>query len=130
MSGDAILVLNAGSSSLKFSVFRTRDADLDLVVRGEVERLDARRHVTVRDGHGATVVERDLPPGDDDTIAIVGTYLRERHGGERLVAVGHRVVHGGAELTEPVRVDARVLDALERLVPLAPLHQPHNLAAI
>jgi acetate kinase len=130
MSGDAILVLNAGSSSLKFSLLRTGDDDLDLVLRGEVERLDAHRRLTVRDHAGATIAERDLPPGDDDTIAVVGAYLRERHGGERLVAVGHRVVHGGAEFTEPVRVDRRVLAALERLVPLAPLHQPHNLAAI
>ena len=57
-------------------------------------------------------------------------FLREQLGADRVVGVGHRVVHGGPEYAEPVRVDAHVLEALERLIPLAPLHQPHNLAPI
>ncbi|MGH7893761.1 MAG: acetate/propionate family kinase [Candidatus Binatia bacterium] len=135
MTGDSILVLNAGSSSLKFSLFRTGATDrFDLVVRGEVEGLGARPRLTVRDGTGATVTERNLPAGDarepKDAIGLVGGWLRDQPGGVCVVAVGHRVVHGGATFSEPTLVDDRVCEKLERLLPLAPLHQPHNLAAI
>jgi acetate kinase len=133
--GDSILVLNAGSSSLKLSLFRTSDVDrFDLVMRGEVEGLGTRPRLTVRDGSGATVVARDLPADDarepKDAIGLVGGWLRDQLGGERVVAVGHRVVHGGATFVEPILVDDRVCETLERLVPLAPLHQSHNLAVI
>src|SRR5881409_3630298 len=113
MEGDSVLVLNAGSSSLKFSLFRTDGGDrLDLVVRGEVEGLGAQPRLAVRDGTGATLVERDLPADDarepKDAIGLVREWLRERHDGERIAAVGHRVVHGGAIFSRPTLVDDRV----------------------
>ena len=88
----------------------------------------------VKDAAGGTLVERDLAVDEarevKDAIALAGAWLREQFHGEPLLAVGHRVVHGGADYSRPVLVDEAVYDALERLIPLAPLHQPHNLAAI
>ncbi|MCE9562825.1 MAG: acetate/propionate family kinase [Planctomycetes bacterium] len=106
---DAILVLNAGSSSLKFSVFRVESATP--LLHGQFESL------TTPDSHDralASVLERCTAQLDDN----------------HLVAVGHRVVHGGVKFASPVRIDDALLAELEELVPLAPLHQPHNLAAI
>jgi acetate kinase len=139
MTGESILVLNAGSSSLKFSVFRETAAGrptggLDLVVRGEVDGLGSRPRLRVRDGAGATLAEREFDARDageaKDAIRLAGGWLRDELRTERVVAVGHRVVHGGAKFSRPVLVDGEVCAELERLVPLAPLHQPHNLAAI
>ncbi|MBA4065521.1 MAG: acetate kinase [Isosphaera sp.] len=107
---DAVLVLNAGSSSLKFSAFAT-GGDGGVLARGKVESL----------GTDDATHERAL--------ASVLDQLRERLAGHRVVAVGHRVVHGGVRFAAPVRIDDRVLAELDALVPLAPLHQPHNLAA-
>ena len=131
----SILVVNAGSSSLKFSLFRLREKGAPvLAVRGQVDGLGTRPRLSVKDGDGAALEERDLAVAEardaQDAVAIAGAWLRVRFAGEPLLAVGHRVVHGGAEFSRPVLVDAQVLAALERLVPLAPLHQPHNLAAI
>jgi len=123
-AGDCILVLNAGSSSLKFSRFRSRDDDLELVVRGEVETLEGRGHLTVHDAAGTSLAERDLR--EAQSLA----WLDDELAGEGVVAVGHRVVHGGTTFTQPVRVDDHVAAELERLIPLAPLHQPQNLAPI
>jgi acetate kinase len=133
-NGGSILVVNAGSSSLKFSLFRTGGGDLALAVRGQMDGLGTRPRLSVRDGAGAVLEERDLAVEQArdarNAIALVGAWLRERFAGEPLLAVGHRVVHGGPEHSRPVLVDGPVIAALERLVSLAPLHQPHNLAAI
>jgi acetate kinase len=88
-----------------------------------------------RDASGQTVAEQRWPTGSplghDGALAHIGDWVRARHAGEhRLVAVGHRVTHGGSDHTAPVRVDAALLARLERLVPLSPLHLPHNLAPI
>jgi acetate kinase len=135
VNSGSILVVNAGSSSLKFSLFRVEAADaLQLVVRGQVDGISSRPRLTVKDHAGSTLVERDFAVAEarevKDAIALVGAWLREQFKGEPLLAVGHRVVHGGAEYSRPVLVDATVFNALEQLIPLAPLHQPHNLAAI
>jgi acetate kinase len=132
---DAILVLNAGSSSLKFSVFLDRAlAAPQLALRGQIEGILAKPSFAARDASGTTLAESDLggamQPGHQGAAGFLLDWLEQRLGGQRLVAAGHRVVHGGVEFSAPVRVSAAVLDALERLVPLAPLHQPHNLAAI
>ncbi len=129
---DAILVLNAGSSSLKFSVFLEGDRPL---VRGQLEGLFTRPHFTARDQAGGTIGEKEWPAGTKlghtGAIEFLFAWGRERGlQGHRIVAAGHRVVHGGPKFTEPVRIDAGVLAALDALVPLAPLHQPHNLSAI
>ncbi len=131
----SILVVNAGSSSLKFSLFRLDAAHaLQLAVRGQIDGIATRPQLKAKDDTGQTLVERDLAVGQvrevGDAIKLVDAWLREHFPGEPLLAVGHRVVHGGTDYSQPVRVDASVFAALEKLTPLAPLHQPHNLAAI
>jgi len=134
VNGQAIVVVNAGSSSVKYSVFVRRGDALDLRLRGLVESLFERPHAVARDAAGQTLAETTWPEGTplghDGALAHVMEVLRAHAGGAQLIGVGHRVVHGGLAYTQPVRVDAAVLEVLERYVGLAPLHQPHNLAAI
>lgn len=135
MKGGSILVVNAGSSSLKFSVFHVDEGEnLQLAARGNIDGLGNRPVLRVKDAAGATLAERDFSVAEagavQDAIRLAGAWLREHFPGQPLRAVGHRVVHGGTEYAQPVLVDAAVYAALERLIPLAPLHQPHNLAAI
>ncbi|MBI1396297.1 MAG: acetate/propionate family kinase [Betaproteobacteria bacterium] len=128
---DSILVLNAGSSSLKFSVF-AREADaLRLRSHGQIEGLTTDSHFVAHDADGAVVAERSFSGAighERATGFLLDHYLDTP--GTTLRAVGHRVVHGGTEYAAPVRLDAGVIHALEALIPLAPLHQPHNLAPI
>jgi acetate kinase len=134
MADQAIVVLNAGSSSVKFSVFFHNGGALELRLRGQIEALFSEPHFIAKDAAGATLSEKSWPAGTklghDGALAHLFAFLRERSDGAQLVGVGHRVVHGGMEYTQPVRVDETVLTALHKFVPLAPLHQPHNLAAI
>ena len=131
---DAILVLNAGSSSIKYSVFVGSRAEPQLYLRGQLEGLYTEPRFEAMDATGALVSEHRWRPGEtlghDGAIAHLAAFLRERREGHRLVAVGHRVVHGGEEYSAPTRATAAVLATLERFVPLAPLHQPHNLLPI
>lgn len=131
---DAILVLNAGSSSIKFSVFAVHAATLELEVRGQIERLFTAPHFIAKDGSGRVVGEFSwgdgVELGHERAVDHLGSFLRSGLANFTLVGVGHRVVHGGLDFREPVQVDATVVDRLARLVPLAPLHQPHNLAPI
>jgi acetate kinase len=130
---DAILVLNAGSSSLKFSVFGS-GADLAPLVAGNLEELQGHARFRAKDATGAIMDEQEWPdgepPGHEGAIEFLLDWLRKSAGGVQLVAIGHRVVHGGSDHAAPVRVTPAILDQLERLVPLAPLHQPHNLLPI
>ena len=134
MAADAIAVLNAGSSSLKSSLFALAGDGLVLQWSGEIEGLGtARARFEATDDAGRVVGEHAWPEGEapDHEAAVrhlIG-FLRDS-GGPQPIAVGHRVVHGGTQYAEPVRVDDDVLSALAELVPLAPLHQPHNLAPI
>lgn len=135
MKPGVILVVNAGSSSLKFSLFHLdRDGALQLAVRGQIDGIGTRPELRVKDAAGASVAERDYSRSEagsvTDAIRLAGQWLRDHLQGEPLRAVGHRVVHGGVDYARPVLVDAAVFAALEQLIPLAPLHQPHNLAAI
>ncbi len=130
---DALLVLNAGSSSLKFSLF-TDERRPRSFARGQIEALETRPRLTAR-GEDGFLLERSWPAGTrlghEGAIATLLDWGRDALLGARsVVAVGHRVVHGGALYTEPVVVDAAVLEGLHALIPLAPLHQPHSLAAI
>jgi len=131
---DAIAVLNAGSSSFKFSLFAQHAESIALVSRGQAEGLYTSPRFTAKDSAGAVIGEKSWGDGaklgHDGALEYLVGFLREKLTQHRLVGVGHRVVHGGLEYTKPVRVDAGVLDALEKYVPLAPLHQPHNLAPI
>jgi acetate kinase len=131
---DAIIVVNAGSSSLKFSLFLVSAGDLDLDVRGEIEGLHTAPRFVAKDSSDRTVAERSWGEaaklGHDGAVEHLRGFLRDRLANDRLIGVGHRVVHGGPEYAEPVRVDAGVLETLERFIPLAPLHQPHSLSPI
>jgi acetate kinase len=131
---DAILVLNAGSSSLKFSVFRAGRGEHGLLARGQVEGIGTAPRFVYRGPGGGVVEDRPLTDGPrldhELALGLIVERCAARLDGLRPVAVGHRVVHGGVKLAAPVRIDDAVLAALDRLVPLAPLHQPHNLAAV
>jgi acetate kinase len=132
----AILVLNAGSSSIKFTVF---DADggeaLAVQCVGQIEGIGTRPRFRVRDGAGATVHEAEWenPPlgrGHAYALERLAAFLDPLLPEDGLIGVGHRVVHGGPEYSAPVVIDDAVLRRLESYVPLAPLHQPANLAGI
>ncbi len=131
---DAIAVLNAGSSSLKFSLFAERGNALELIVRGQIEGLYTAPRFVAKDRHGKILGEKSwgdgITLGHDGALDHLVAFLRAELGKQPLTGVGHRVVHGGLEYSQPVRVDATVLSALEKYVPLAPLHQRHNLAPI
>ena len=130
---NALLVLNAGSSSLKFSVFLDEEPSRELL-RGQVESLLTEPHFIAYQG-GTVVDEKrwESAAGLDHSGAVEFLFTWGRNGvlgKHQIRAAGHRVVHGGARFTEPVLIDQQTLSALEKLVPLAPLHQPHNVAAI
>ena len=130
---DFVVVLNAGSSSLKFCIYsRTQGEDWRLGDRGQIEGIGTSPRFSVRSSHGATFVDEALSDVADaqDALAVLAEWFRQQHPGGHIVGVGHRVVHGGAEYAEPVVVTPEVIRRLRALVPLAPLHQPHNLAAI
>jgi acetate kinase len=131
---DAIAVLNAGSSSVKFSLFALRGAELGLELRGQIEGIHTSPRFVAKDGAGIALAEKNwgkgVRLGHAGALDHLVAYVRERLGGDRLAGIGHRVVHGGLEYGRPVRANARVLRDLEKFIPLAPLHQPHNLAPI
>ena len=133
MSGH-LLILNAGSSSLKFRVYELGTAadSWNVAAGGQVEGIGTAPRLHAKDGAGNAIADEKLAGKSDARAALdaLAKWLRTRFGGAALAGVGHRVVHGGASYAAPVIVTARVLDDLRKLEPLAPLHQPHNLAGI
>ena len=131
---DYALVLNAGSSSLKFCVFeRPEGLDWRIAGRGQIEGIGTSPRLSAKDDHGNKLVDEKLDASVSDGDAAVkalATWLRSKWGGSRVLGVGHRVVHGGSWFAQPTIVTETVLSQLEELIPLAPLHQPYNLAAI
>jgi len=132
---DVVLVINAGSSSLKFSAFEPVAAgEPVLVLKGQMEGIGVHPHLSARDHAGKTLIdksyERSEIAGHDAAIAAISQFLRGSAGDFRLLAVGHRVVHGGPDFAAPVRVTPEVVARLDALSSLAPLHQPANLAGI
>ena len=128
-----ILTINAGSSSIKFELFDA-GGDLQRRFRGQLDGIGtAHPRLQARDHAGQTLVDRTFEPDrvKDAHAAqdLIGAWLDEHQGGPP-DAVGHRVVHGGLEFGAPALIDDGVLDKLQALVPLAPLHQPNNLAPI
>jgi acetate kinase len=133
--GDAILVLNAGSSSLKFTLFLVGNGGgLEAKLSGNLEELYDRARFRATDAGGAVAGRHDwsedAPPRHEGALEFLFEWLQATGSGTPLAAVGHRVVHGGADYAAPVRVNASVLAKLDAFVPLAPLHQPHNLMPI
>jgi acetate kinase len=132
---DTILVLNAGSSSIKFSLFAEAGVEPAVVAHGQIEGIDTNPHFIAQDSAGQTAGEQHWAQGTklghDGAVAHLEDWLKATYAARhRLAAVGHRVVHGGADYSAPVRIDPDALAKLQELIPLAPLHQPHNLAPI
>ncbi|BBE72799.1 acetate/propionate family kinase [Oharaeibacter diazotrophicus] len=129
---DLVLTLNAGSSSVKFALFPTVSGR-PAVARGQVEALStAPRFRARRTGAAAdaTVALGEGAIGHAAALAVILGWVDTMFPAEKIVAVGHRIVHGGVAFDKPVALDDGVLAALDALVPLAPLHQPHNLAGV
>jgi acetate kinase len=125
----SILTLNAGSSSIKFALFDTA-ADLTETLRGEIENLQSEPHFKVRDAAGQVLLDKRLPAGFELALHSLLDFADAHLGSDGLAAVGHRVVHGGADHIEPEVITPELLHALEALTPLDPLHMPDNLAPI
>ena len=131
---DTVLVVNAGSSSVKFQVFALEaGGGLSRRIKGQMDGIGTRPRLRASGPDGATIVDRTLGQAEvadvPAALSVAGAWLREDHEIEP-IAVGHRVVHGGPDYDGPVVVDDHVIERLERHVSLAPLHQPHNLAPI
>ena len=132
---DSIFVVNAGSSSIKFQLFSVDDDDrLERRLKGQMDGIGSRPRLVAKGEDGKTLVDRTWQAGEVSGVPAaldkVVEFLREVSGGRLPSAVGHRVVHGGPDYSSPVAIDADVLRRLEQLTPLAPLHQPNNLAPI
>jgi acetate kinase len=133
---DAVLALNAGSSSLKFALFEAAIEEPKRILSGKIDGIggEGGPHAIARDVHGPVLWQkRWLPPQTSGQDALLGPLLEfvaGHVGPERLVAVGHRIVHGGTTFIAPARLDEGAIAKLASLCPLAPLHQPHNLAAV
>ena len=131
---DVIAVLNAGSSSIKFSLYVLRDDQAELLGRGQIEGIYTSPRFVTKDKTGTVIAEKSWPEGTKlghtGAIDHLFAYVRSEFSSYRLLGVGHRVVHGGLDYPSPLLVNQEVLAKLERLIPLVPLHQPHNLAPI
>ena len=129
-----ILVVNAGSSSLKFQLFENEPGPrVKRLLRGQLDGIGVRPRLRATKGDGAIAIDRMFSPEEvrdlPAAIQVTAEWLRGTENVD-LAAIGHRVVHGGPEYSEPILVTPEVLDRLARYVPLAPLHQPNNLAPI
>lgn len=129
---DYALVLNAGSSSLKFCVFqRPVGEGWRLEARGQIEGIGTSPSLSVKDANGESLAKEDVAVRDGrEAVDALAAWLRSKYGGSKVVGVGHRVVHGGVQFKKPTILNPQVLEQLRKLIPLAPLHQPYNLAAI
>lgn len=128
----SIAVINAGSSSLKFAVFQSATTP-SLLLRGQIEGIGTMPRATLSDPGGNLLVEESFEDQGFDHAAATQAMMRiggQWLGGRDISAVGHRVVHGGAEYSVPLLLTDQVIEKLATLIPLAPLHQPHNLLPI
>jgi acetate kinase len=129
----SILVLNAGSSSIKFALYpAASDGGDDAACRGEIEGIGHALHLKARDRPGKTIADQRMDGSANHEQGLAGllNWLAARSQGTEIAAAGHRIVHGGSNYAEPVRITPAVLRDLEQLTALAPLHQPHNLEAV
>lgn len=131
----ALLILNAGSSSLKFAVYRPEAGAPSPILRGKIAGIGSAPAFSARDGTGRGLPLDECMPisldtGHDELIPSLMDWLKSYQDGIHIRAAGHRVVHGGRDNWGPALITKELVADLENLVPLAPLHQPHNLAAI
>ena len=130
----AILVVNAGSSSIKFALYPIARSDDDKtpVYSGEIEGIGDVARLRVHEAGDKRVEDSEIDGTVTHHVAlsVLLKWIAKNSGGIELAAAGHRVVHGGREFTGPVKITADVMRKLEALCPLAPQHQPHNLAAV
>ena len=132
---EVILTLNAGSSSIKFALFAFADEIPGTPeIFGQIDGIGARTHLKVKDKSGQVIDDVDLPVPETGrhraALGFLVDWLHQQPSAWRIVAVGHRVVHGGDKYSQPVRIDDETLTVLNAFAPLAPLHQPHNIAGI
>jgi acetate kinase len=130
---DVVLVVNAGSSSIKFQIFGEAPR-LKRLLKGQLDGIGSRPHFAATAADQSKLIDQTYTTGDVPdaaaAISVVADWLRRTQSTLTLVAVGHRVVHGGPEFDQPVIIDETILKTLEQYAPLAPLHQPSNLAPI
>jgi acetate kinase len=128
------VVLNAGSSSLKFCIYRRQDSGpWQLEARGQIDGIGTIPRFSVKNAAGHPTAEHRVDADVQDArtaLNFLATWLRSRYSGAQVVGIGHRVVHGGTQYSGPTLITPEVMEGLRRLIPLAPLHQPYNLAAI
>ena len=132
---DSILVLNAGSSSIKFQLFAVQPGNgLERLLKGQFEGIGVKPHLVAKGPAGELLVEEtwgaEAVPNVPAALEKVVGFLKQRLGGKLPSAIGHRVVHGGPKFSRPTVVTQELLAQLDPLIPLAPLHQPNNLAPI
>ena len=131
---DYVLVLNAGSSSLKFCVYkRSEKSSWQLGSRGQISGIGTSPRFVAKNSQNEVLADDRLGSEVSDGRAAIGVlagWLRNHYGSTRIVGVGHRIVHGGTRYAEPTLVSRQLLADLKEIIPLAPLHQPYNLAAI
>ncbi len=132
---EAILTINAGSSSIKFALFANgHDIPAEPEVVGQIDGIGAHPHLKAKNAAGEVLDNCDLPLTGDGphraALAFLVEWLRRLDDGRTIVGVGHRVVHGAETFSRPMLLDASTLETLRGFLPLAPLHQPHNIAGI
>ena len=134
---DALLILNAGSSSIKFALFPLADEiPQHPLMSGQIDGIGAKPHLKAKEANGKVLDDADLKldgPAEHQHKAAMGylvEWLHAHEAGWRIAAVGHRVVHGGERFSAPILLDDATIDALRQFIPLAPLHQPHNLSGV
>ncbi|WP_166298306.1 acetate/propionate family kinase [Bradyrhizobium sp. 2S1] len=130
---DHVLVLNAGSSSIKFGLFDIEPVEPELKCKGLIDEQQTAPHIVVTDASGTQLFKKGLPGGEGQRVDLLSgilTWIDGHLAGNRLVAVGHRVVHGGRDFFRPIMIDDQALAAMDALTPLAPLHQPRCLTPV
>jgi acetate kinase len=130
---DAVLVFNSGSSSIKFGLFDIATTDPALKCKGLIDEQEKAPRIVVTDTSGKAIYEKRRPPGEGESnglLADIFAWIEDYLAGGRLAAVGHRIVHGGRDFSQPVIINDQTLTAMEALTPLAPLHQPRCLAPV
>lgn len=134
----SVLTLNAGSSSIKFSLYELADNGTPdhPVLSGQIDGIGTNAHIKAVDENGKRLDDIDIPLHGDseaqhhEALEFLISWLHDHEKGWKIIAVGHRVVHGGERYSRPMQLDDNIIEHLTRLIPLAPLHQPHNLDGV